>query len=76
MAGVGRHISRMLSEVIMLMSQGGILESVRQFMCGGSPIALRRPKGTIMAIAIGESVRRVAAKVLVDSFGTKVQAWL
>ena len=57
---------RLLSEVVCLMLQGEVPEAVRPYVCGASIMALRKPNGSLRPIAVGETIRRLASKIVVD----------
>ena len=57
---------RLLAEVVNLLLQGEVRESVRPLVCDSSIVALRKPNGSLRPIAIGESIRRITSKVAVE----------
>ena len=57
---------RLISEVVNLLLQGAVPESIRPFVCGASIMALRKPNGTLRPIAVGETFRRITSKVAVE----------
>ena len=69
----GDQTLRLISEVIQLMLRGEIPEDIRQWICGASLMALRKPNGSV---AVGESVRRLCSKVAVELMGSSVRSIL
>ena len=57
---------RLITEVVNLLLQGEVPESIRPFVCGASIMALRKPNGTLRPIAVGETLRRITSKVAVE----------
>ena len=67
---------RLVTEVVNLLLQGEVPESVRPFVCGASIMALRKPNGTLRPIAVGETLRRITSKVDVNlSPSVHVPSW-
>ena len=55
---------RLITEVVNLLLQGEVPDSVRPFVCGASIMALRKPNGTLHPIAVGETFRRIHPAVV------------
>ena len=67
---------RLITEVVNLLLQGEVPESVRPFVCGASIMALRKPNGTLRPIAVGETLRRITGKVAVELISERALALL
>ena len=67
---------RLITEVVNLLLQGEVPETVRPFVCGASIMALRKPNGTLRPIAVGETLRRVTSKVAVELISERARTIL
>ena len=62
---------RLLTEVVNLLLQGEVPESVRPFVCGASIMALRKPNGSLRP-----TVRRITSKVAVELISDRARTVL
>ena len=67
---------RLITEVVNLLLQGEVPDSVRPFVCGASVMSLRKPNGTLRPIAVGETFRRITGKVAVELISDRARAVL
>ena len=58
------------------MLRGEVPEGIRQWICGTSLMALRKPNGSLRPVAVGESLRRLCSKVAVELMGSSVKSIL
>ena len=72
----GDQTLRLISEVIQLMLRCEVPEGIRQWICGASLMALRKPNGSLRPVAVGESLRRLCSKVAVELMGSSVNCIL
>ena len=54
---------RLLAEVTSMMIKGELPEDIRQWLCGASLMALRKPNNSLRPVAVGETLRRLCSKV-------------
>ena len=69
-------LMRLITELVNLLLQGDVPESVRPFVCGASVMALRKPDGTLRPIAVGETIRRITSKVAVELISDRARTIL
>jgi hypothetical protein len=63
----GTAVTEQLTQVVQLLAQGGAPAQLAEDFAGAKLLALKKPKGGIRPIAIGEVLRRIVGKCLCDT---------
>jgi hypothetical protein len=65
--GMQDEFARQLCQVVNLLLQGRAPESVRPWLCGAKLVALPKHDNTLRPIAVGETLRRLVAKLALSA---------
>ncbi len=75
-AGLEDEIVRHLAQITTLLARGRAPSSIAPWLCGAKLAALEKPQGGHRPVAVGETWRRLTAKVLADNVGEELRAHL
>jgi len=62
--GLRDEVLRQMTAVVNLMARGEVPAEIQPWLCGASLAALPKPSGDLRPVAVGETWRRLAGKVL------------
>ena len=74
--GLADEFSRKLTDVLNILVKGDTPNGIRPWICGASLMALRKDSGDHRPVAVGETLRRLAAKVLLCSYKNTLREYL
>ena len=67
---------RLVTEVVNLLLQGEVPETICPFVCGASIMALRTPNGTLRPVAVGDTLRRIRSNFAVEFISERARTML
>ena len=71
--GFRDELVHVLTEVVIMLSRGDAPSCIRPFLNGASLVALPKNNGGLRPIAVGEVLRRLVSKCVLDTMGSEVR---
>ncbi|MBM4023654.1 MAG: hypothetical protein FJ284_15705, partial [Planctomycetes bacterium] len=71
--GLRDEVIRQLTLLVNRLAKGDVPADVRPWLCGASLVALKKETGDLRPIAVGETLRRLTAKVLCSAVSAEVR---